>query len=82
MNKQLKYFQEDVAFKLDCIMVILVYGLDFSMWVRAAIVGVCIGQFFYVLRAAWVFGREDAIKVMPAKTDTTDTTDGTEEESK
>ncbi|MFA6102205.1 MAG: hypothetical protein WCV67_02985 [Victivallaceae bacterium] len=57
MNKQLKYFQEDMAFKLDAIIVILVFGMEFSWWVRAAIAGMCIGQFFYVLRAAWMWNK-------------------------
>lgn len=50
MKLQLKDFQEDMTLKLDCIMVLLAYGLNFNAWICGLITFATIMQFFYTMR--------------------------------
>lgn len=47
MKSQLRYFQEDVAYKLDAIATILMFGFNFPEWLCWVFFCLTIGQLFY-----------------------------------
>lgn len=55
MNKQLKYFQEDVIARLDIIALILVFGLGFSTLVCWLVGIATVLQFFYAMYWGYKF---------------------------
>lgn len=58
MNKQLKYFQEEVIARLDIIALILVFGLGFSTLVCWLVGIATIAQFIYAMYWGYKFRKD------------------------